>query len=650
VQDMPLDYDFEQGRPDRYDRAKVVKLFQELEFNSLAGLLPDLEREHRPVTAADAVPQDFRIVRNLLELEAVVAELRSVGSFALDVESTSPLAMTGDLVGLGLSPAAGKAYYVPLAHRTGEQPPKDQALALLKPLLEDPGVQKITHNGKFDMLVLANEGIALRGLASDVIIAAYLAGAKSLNINGQAFERLGMEIPATTGFLGSASKAITMAQAPIEPVAAYTNARASATNSLWPIYQGELKRDDQERLFAEMEMPLLPVLARMEHYGVALDVGALHEMARELTDRLLEVEKQAYDSVGHMFNMGSPLQLSSLLFEELGLPKSKKMKQGYSTDAQVLEGLRGVHPVIESILEYRQVSKLKSTYVDSLPEMVNPRTRRLHTTLSQTVAATGRLSSSDPNLQNIPVRTDLGKRIRDAFVAQRDWMLLSADYSQIELRVLAHMSEDPGLMEAFNRDEDIHAATASQVFNVPIKEVTADQRRFAKVVNFGLVYGMGEFGLATRSDRTREEAAPIIQEYFRKYPGILRYLEDTKKIVREKGYVQTLMGRRRYLPEVHAGNFQVRSAAERMAVNMPVQGTAADIIKIAMINLDKRMEEDGLRSRMVLQVHDELIFEIPMDEMDAMKALVQDLMPHAMELKVPLRVDMKSARTWGEMY
>ena len=649
VRDMPIQYDFETGRPDHYDRAKVVKLFQELEFNSMAGRLPDFAREHQPV-AADTGPQDFHIIRTIPEIQALIAELRTAGRFALDVESSSPLAMTGDLVGLGLSAAAGKASYIPLGHKTGEQPNRDEALALLMPIFEDAGIEKITHNGKFDTLVLANEGISLKGLAADVIIAAYLAGAKSLSIGGQAFERLGVEIPAPTAFLGTGAKAITMERSPIEPVAEYTNARASATNRLWPIYEGELAREEQEKLFFEMEMPLLPVLARMERYGVALDQGALHEMSRELNDRLLEIEKQAYDSVGHMFNMGSPQQLSSLLFEELNLAKAKRTKQGYSTDAQVLEGLRGSHPVVDHILEYRQISKLKSTYVDSLPEMVNPRTGRLHTTLSQTVAATGRLSSSDPNLQNIPVRTDLGKRIRDAFVAQRDWILLSADYSQIELRVLAHMSEDPGLMEAFTRDEDIHSATASQVFNVPIGEVTPDQRRFAKVVNFGLVYGMGEFGLATRSDRTREEAAPIIQEYFRKYPGILRYLEETKKMAREKGYVETLLGRRRYLPEVHAGNYQIRSAAERMAVNMPVQGTAADIIKIAMINLDKQMEESGLRSRMVLQVHDELIFETPIDELDKVKSLVQDLMPHAMELKVPLRVDMKSGRTWGDMY
>ena len=651
VRDMPLEFDFEQGRVDRYDRPKVIDFLREMEFQSMAGRLPDLEREQRSVAVTEAVPQEYETVRSLGGVEALVKELRAAGRFALDVESSSPLAMTGELVGLAFAPApAGKAYYVPLAHKAGEQAPKDEALAALKPLFEDPRVEKITHNGKFDVLVLAGEGITLRGLAADVIIAAYLAGAKSLNINAQAFERLGVEIPAPGGFLGTGSKAVTMPWAPIEAVAAYAAARASAALRLWPIYAVDLAKDGQQALLSDMEMPLLPVLAKMERIGVAIDGGVLREMSRELSDRLFEIERQAYDSVGHMFAINSPSQLGTLLFEELKLPKAKKTKTGYSTDAQVLEGLKDAHPVINQVLEYRQLSKLKSTYVDSLPEMVNPRTHRLHTTLSQTVAATGRLSSSDPNLQNIPVRTELGKRIRDAFVAEgRDWTLLSADYSQIELRVLAHMSEDAGLTEAFSRNEDIHSATASQVFNVPIKEVTPDQRRFAKVVNFGLVYGMGEFGLASRADTTREQAAPIIQEYFRKYPGILKYLDETKKMAREKGYVETMLGRRRYLPEVHAGNFQVRAAAERMAVNMPIQGTAADIIKLAMINLDKRMEATRMKSRMILQVHDELIFETPQDELEAMKGLVQELMPHAVELKVPLRVDMKVGRTWGDM-
>ena len=653
VTDLPLRFDFQQARADRYDRAEVAELFREMEFHSLIGRLPEVAQDPRAPSGAavQAEGQDLRIVDSLEELDALVQVLAAAGRFAMDVQSTSQLAMSGELVGLAVSPAPGKASYIPLGHQSGRQVEKGQALERLKPLLEDATVEKVTHNGKFDAVVLANEGIDLRGLNADVIIAAYLLGGKSLNLKAQAFERLGAELPAVSEILGSGAKQITMDRAPIGQAVPYASGRAEATMRLWPLYQEELAREELQGLLTDLEMPLLPVLARMERHGVAIDVGVLHEMSREMTDGLLEIERAAYDSVGHQFTISSPQQLGQLLFEELRLPKSKRTKTGYSTDAQVLEGLRGAHPVIEHILDYRQISKLKSTYVDALPEMVNPRTGRLHTTLSQTVAATGRLSSSDPNLQNIPVRTDLGRRIREAFVAENapEWTLLSADYSQIELRILAHISQDPGLIDAFNRDEDIHTATASQLFNVPLEEVTAEHRRFAKVVNFGLVYGMSEFGLASRSDRSREEAAPIIQEYFSKYPGILRYLDDTKGIAREKGYVQTLLGRRRYLPEVHADNFQIRSAGERMAVNMPIQGTAADITKIAMIRLEGRMEEMGLRSRMILQVHDELIFETPVEEIESLKGLTLEVMPRAMELAVPLKVDLKQGRTWGEM-
>ena len=631
----------------------MVELFRELEFHSLIGRLPEVAQDRRASPGATVEDQghDFQVVDSVEELDALAHDLAAAGRFSMDVQSTSQLAMSGDLVGLAVCSSPGSASYIPLGHLAGRQVERGEALKRLKPLLEDPKVAKVAHNGKFDTVVLANEGIDIQGLDADVIIAAYLIGAKSLNLRAQAFERLGAELPAPADVLGRGAKQITMAQAPIEEAAQYACARAETVYRLWPIFQEELEREELSKLFTDMEMPLLPVLVKMERHGVAVDVDLLHEMSREMTDRLMEIEAAAYDSVGHMFAINSPQQLSALLFDELGLPKSKRTKTGYSTDAQVLEGLRDAHPVIEHVLDYRQVSKLKSTYVDALPELVNPQTKRVHTTLSQTVAATGRLSSSDPNLQNIPVRTEMGKRIREAFVAENvpEWTLLSADYSQIELRILAHITKDAGLMEAFKRDEDIHAATASQVFNVPLEEVTPDHRRFAKMVNFGLLYGMSEFGLAARSDRSREEAAPIVQEYFRKYPGVMRYREDILQTAREKGYVETLLGRRRYLPEVHADNAQVRSAAERMAINAPIQGAAADIIKIAMIRLQQRMEEMGLRGRMILQVHDELIFEAPVEEMETLKGLVQEIMPKAVEMAVTLKVDMKQGRTWGEM-
>ena len=654
VTDMPIQFDFQQARADRYDRARVVELFQELEFTSLIGRLP-LARQGGKGTPPEAGVElqelEYTTVETDAALDSLIQELSTARRFAMDIESTSQQAMRGELVGLAFAIAPGRAFYLPVGHLSGRQVERERALALLRPLLEDPNIEKVAHDGKFDTLALANEGIALRGLTADVAIAAHLLGAKSVALKAQAFERLGAELPPLSDILGTGSKQISMAQAPIGPAAEYACACADLAGRLWPIYEEELRREELLSLFADVEMALLPVLAKMERHGVAIDVGRLHQMSRELHTRLQDLEVAAYNGVGHIFNINSPQQLAHVLFEELHLPKSKRTKTGYSTDAQVLEGLRETHLVIDVVLAYREVSKLKSTYVDALPELVNPRTGRLHTTFSQTVAATGRLSSSDPNLQNIPVRTELGNRVREAFIAEGapGWSLLSADYSQIELRILAHMTLDPGLVDAFGRDEDIHASTASQVFNVPLQEVSLDQRRFAKVVNFGLLYGMSEFGLAVRSDRSREEAAPIIEEYFRKYPGIRRYLDDTKRMAGEQGYVQTLLGRRRYVPEVHAANMQVRSAAERMAINMPIQGTAADIIKIAMVRLQRSMEEMGLHSRMVLQVHDELIFEVPEEEMEALKGLVQDTMPRAMELSVPLKVDLKQGLTWGEM-
>ena len=647
---VPLELDFESARTEHYDRDRVIEVFRELEFLSLIQRLPGADEVTSSALPAQSEEANYKTVDSLDGLDTLVEELRRAGRFALDVQGTSHLAMAADLAGFAAATEPGRAWYVPLGHLVGAQVPFEQGLQRLKGLLEDPDVAKITHNGKYDTIVLANKGIALQGVEADVTIAAYLAGAKALTIKGQAFERLGVDVPAPGDMLGTASKAITAAQATIGEIGPYACLRADATFKLWPLYQAELAEKSLTGLLQDVEMPLLGVLARVERWGVAIDVDVLHAMSQEMGQQLVAIEKAAYDSVGHMFKINSPKELSQLLFEELGLKGSKRTKQGYSTDAQVLEGLRDHHPVIDHILDYRQISKIKSTYVDALPEMVLPSTGRVHTTLSQTVAATGRLSSSDPNLQNIPVRTDLGMRVRRAFIADPPtWTLLSADYSQIELRILAHITLDPNLLEAFHRDEDIHASTAARVFNVPLEEVTPDQRRFAKVVNFGLLYGMGEFGLATRADIAREEAAPIIAEYFEKFPSIRTYLDETKAAVREKGYVETLLGRRRYIPEIRAANAQVRAAGERMAINHPIQGTAADIIKLGMIHLQRRMDEAHLASRMVLQVHDELIFETPGDEIEAMRDLVVEVMPKAMDLETPLKVDLKQGRSWGEM-
>ncbi|MBI3743014.1 MAG: DNA polymerase I [Chloroflexi bacterium] len=672
VTEVPVPFDFEAAATANYSRQRVADYFQTMEFQSLlarlpggsngaaaeatpkaaqASLMSTASGPHLTPTRGSSGTPAYTLVTDEASLRTLASQLRKADLFALDTIATSELSMQAEVVGFAFATAPGAASYVPLGHTLGTQVPLAKVLEVLRPVLEDESIKKIVHNGKFDMTVLANLGVALRGVETDITIAAYLLNAKALSIKGQAFEKLGVEIPAQTDLTGTGAKAISMKQTLPEQVLPYAGARAEATYRLWPLLEADLEKQLLMPLFVDVEMALVPVLERMERWGIAIDSNLLHEMSREMAATLDKTEKAAYESVGHMFKINSPKELSSLLFEELNLAKGKKTKTGYSTDAQILETLREAHPVVGHILNYRQTSKLKATYVDSLPEMVNPRTHRVHTTYSQTGAATGRLSSSDPNLQNIPVRTEQGMRVRKAFIAQDApaWTLLSADYSQIELRILAHITKDPALVEAFRRDEDIHASTAARVFNVPLAEVTGDQRRFAKVVNFGLLYGMGEFGLATRAEMSREEAAPIIEEYFKKYPGIQAYLEETKALVKKQGYVQTLLGRRRYIPEIHAANAAVRSAGERMAINMPIQGTAADAMKVGMIGVAREMAKAKMRSRMLLQVHDELIFEAPVEELEALKALARRVMPAAMSLEVPLKVDLKSGRNWGEM-
>ena len=396
-------------------------------------------------------------------------------------------------------------------------------------------------------------------------------------------------------------------------------------------------------------MPLVPVLIHMERNGVALDTDLLRQMSHRLGEQLLKLEAEIYNSVGHQFNINSPQQLSSVLFQELMLPPARKTKSGYSTGAEVLEELRGAHPIIEFILDYRQLAKLKSTYIDALPGLINTETGRVHTSFNQTRTATGRLSSSEPNLQNIPVRGELGRQVRNAFIAPAGSYLMSGDYSQIDLRALAHLSQDPNLLNAFRRDEDIHSATAAQLFGVDAPRVTPDMRRLAKTVNFGVIYGMSDYGLEQATELSRKEASRFIAAYFAKYSGVKQYLESTKEQAREKGYVQTLLGRRRFIPEINSSNRQAREAAERMAINMPVQGTSADIIKVAMINLDKEMGKRQLKSKMLLQVHDELILEVPQGEMEEIKKLVPEIMSSALKLSVPLKVDIKTGSNWGEM-
>ena len=650
---VPIEFDFEAAKTHDFDRNAVIETFRELEFNSLIARLPGLPQN----AMGEAAPSetggdtDYRVVDDDEALGALLDGDRRGGPLRPRRTRHEPRAHDGRPGGSGGRHRGGEGGVHSLGARRGEAARRRRGAGGPASGVRGRGHRQDHPQRQIRHDLAGAERRRAAGLKSDVTIAAYLLGSKALTVKAQAFERLSAEIPGDGDVLGTGVKATPVRDAPIADAARLACASADFAGRLWPVYEQELAAQGMLGLLTDLELELLPVLARMERAGVAIDVDLLHGMSREMGGWIEGIERGAYDSVGHTFKINSPKELSKLLFEEIGLKGTKRTKQGYSTDAATLEWLRGQHPVIEHILEYRQISKLKSTYVDALPEMVAPSTGRVHTTYSQTVAATGRLSSSDPNLQNIPVRTDLGKRVRDAFIAEpgSGWLLLSADYSQIELRILAHVTEDAGLIEAFRRDEDIHASTASRVFDVPLSEVTEDQRRFAKVVNFGLAYGMGEFGLASRADISREEADAIMGEYFRKYPGIAQYLDDARAKVREQGYVETLLGRRRYIPEISAPNHQLRQAGERMAINHPIQGAAADVIKIGMVNLQRRMDEATLEARMLLQVHDELIFESPPDEMETLIGLVLEVMPAAMDLLVPLKVDLKQGRSWGEM-
>jgi len=527
--------------------------------------------------------------------------------------------------------------------------PLTQVTARFKTILENASVSKIAYNGKHVIAVLAGCGVKLENLNFDPMLAAYLLGEKSLGLKALAFNKLGVEIATPAGLTGTGKKQSSLSLAEVNRVADYACASVDIVWSLKESLETELRKQGLWQLFTEVEMALIPVLVAMESNGIVLDTDLLREMSLELGQQLLKLEKEIYGSVGHQFNINSPQQLGKVLFGELKLPQSRKTKTGYSTEASVMEALRDTYPVIELILKYRQLSKLKSTYVDALPALINHKTGRVHTNFNQTGTATGRLSSSDPNLQNIPVRTEMGNKIRKAIIAPPGTYLLSADYSQIDLRALAHLSQDPGLIAAFAHDEDIHALTASKLFGIPGDEVTPDMRRNAKTVNFGVVYGMSDYGLEQATNLSREEASQFIALYFEKYPRVKEYLEATKEQARKLGYVQTVLGRRRFLPEINSYNRMVREAAERMAINAPVQGSSADVIKIAMINLHREMERRHLKSKMLLQIHDELLFEVPEAEVEEMKSLVAELMPHAFELCVPVKIDIKLGKNWGEM-
>jgi len=656
----PTPLDIEACRIQGFDRAHVEELFHELEFRTLIARIPEELGVAATAASAPAIepPRDtaYRTITTKKALDALVKDARAVGRIAVHVENSDPNGMRGTLLGIAIATAPGSAAYIPVGHQPSldgaQQLPLDTVVAALRPLLEDEKLQKVTHNGHADYLALANHGITMRGMRFDTMIAAYLLGEANMPVHDLAFDRLSMRIKSPAELLGTGKAKVAMAAVALDTACEYCCAQVDAQLRAADLLADELRSRNLWPLFDDVEMPLMAVLARMEFVGVAVDPEPLIAMSREMQEELRGIEGEAYAAVGHEFNIGSPQQLSQVLFEELGLPKTRRTKLGYTTDAASMDNLRGAHPIIDLIMRHRAISKLKGTYVDALPALIHPGTRRIHSTFNQVTAATGRLSSNDPNLQNIPVRTGYGNKIRRAFIARdigKQPMLLAADYSQIELRIMAHLSQDPALIEAFQSDEDIHAATAAHVFGVDIDEVTPEQRRRAKVFNFGVLYGLSEYGLSTKERIPREEAGEFIRRYFEKYERVRAWRDRAIESCRTLGYAETLMGRRRYIPEIKSPNFQVRSSGERMAINMPVQGTASDIIKVAMNRIDDEIAARALESRMILQVHDELIFEGPRGEVEIVREMCLRLMPKSLDLVVPLKIDVKVGTNWGEL-
>ena len=632
-----------------------------------------------PSTQAWRNGTDYRTVTTRDELDGLIAVLKTPAGFAFDTETTGTDPMRAELVGLSFSTGATKGWYVPVGHTTPEsldsplkqaegvrrplvtgQIPREEVLAALRPVFSDATVPKTAHNANYDLTVLAEHGIEVRGMAFDSMIAAALVGRRAIGLKDLSLEMLHVEMTPITELIGTGRKQITMDRVPVESAAPYASADADFAWRIQDRLRSEIGRDNQGRVLFDIEMPLLPVIVEMERAGILVDRSVLSEMSEQLTSDIAAINTEASGVLGgRELNLNANQQLAAILFDELNVPRTRRTKTGYTMDANALEGLledenldnRAYH-LIKNILKYRELAKIKSTYVDSLPDLIHPRTGRVHTSFNQVGSATGRLSSTDPNVQNIPVRTELGRRVRKAFVAdhKNGWLLLGADYSQIELRILAHMSQEPHLLAAFKHGEDIHSATARTMYGVAGGEkVSSEQRRIAKVLNFGVIYGLGAHGVAMQTDLSRQQGQQFIDMYFGKYPGVRGYIDRIKSEARTRGYVETMTGRRRRLPDLRSHSQQARAAAERMAINMPIQGTAADVIKIAMIQIAAELKRRALRSRMLIQVHDELIFEVAPGELDEVRALAVEMMPAAMSLSVPLNVETKSGPTWGDM-
>ncbi|EMD6372503.1 DNA polymerase I [Morganella morganii] len=624
---------------------------------SKAAVTAAVQTPAAPAVTPDISSENYETILDEEALNRWAQILREAGEFAFDTETDSLDNLSARLVGMSFAAKAGHAAYVPIGHDYLDAPDQlltEQVLRVMKPILEDEKIRKIGQNLKFDRGIMENYGVELRGIAFDTMLESYVLNsvAGRHDMDSLADRHLNYKTTTFEDIAGKGKKQLTFNQIPLEEAANYAAEDADITLLLHQALYPQLEAEKSLlHVYQDIEMPLVPVLSRMERTGVLIDANVLAAQSAELTARLDELEKQAFAIAGEEFNLSSPKQLQTILFEKLNLPVVKKTPGGApSTNEEVLEELADNHELPRVILEHRSLSKLKTTYTDKLPLMVDPKTRRVHTSYHQAVTATGRLSSRDPNLQNIPVRTDEGRRIRQAFIARDGYCIMAADYSQIELRIMAHLSQDKGLLKAFAEGKDIHRATAAEVFGMPLDEVTADQRRSAKAINFGLIYGMSAFGLARQLGIPRGEAQRYMDLYFERYPGVLEYMARTREHAAEKGYVETLEGRRLWLPEINSRNGMRRKAAEREAINAPMQGTAADIIKKAMIAVDDWLQKENIDALMIMQVHDELVFEVRKEQQAEMAEKIRGLMEAAMKLDVPLKVEAGVGANWDEAH
>ena len=670
VTNLDIDIDLEMARTDNIDLQAVTALFKELQFKTLTarfgkllgkGVISGGEQlslfggESAALQISSEYEIGVHVVDDDQKLAALEKTLKAAKKISFDTETTSTDAMQADLVGISVAVSEGDAFYIPVGHAgSNKQLEVQRVIDVLRNPFTDPEVEKVGHNLKYDCLMLRKEGLEVTPLSFDTMLAAWVLEPESrrLGLKKMAEAELGVTMTEISELIGTGKKQITMDRVAIKDAAPYACADAEIPLRLEKLLTERLKKNDLYEVFKKIEMPLVPVLIAMEYTGIAVDRQYFSDFSKELSGRIGEITSAIYQMVGHPINLNSTQQLSEALFQTLGLTppdSSNKTKSGhYSTAASVLEAMKDQHEVISLLLEYREISKLVSTYLDAIPKQINPNTGRVHTSFNQTGSVTGRLASSDPNLQNIPTRTALGHRVRNGFVAEEGNLLLSVDYSQIELRIVAHMAHDEGMLDAFKARQDIHATTAAAIYDVPINEVTKDQRRHAKAINFGLIYGMSAFGLTRTTNLTLAEAENFVKAYFTKFPGVKKYLDGIRKQAAEDGYVETLLGRKRYFPQLkNPSTPQVRSRAEREAINAPIQGTAADILKIAMIQMPEAIADAGLKAKMLLQVHDELLLECPETEIEKTVDLVKRVMENAFTISIPLETDAAWGKNWG---